>query len=85
MRGGPTGLSHVWKNEFDMLYRETDTEPRFMILSLQTWAAGRPAPLRILKPFLERVTAHNDVQFARCCEIATWCKPATLTANKMSN
>ena len=24
MRGGPDGLAHVWKNEFDVLYRESD-------------------------------------------------------------
>jgi hypothetical protein len=48
-----------------------------MILSLQTWATGRPAPLRTLKQFLERVTTYNDIQFARCSEIARWCdRPA---------
>lgn len=77
MRGGPSGLAQTWKNEFDVLYRETDTGPRFMILSLQTWATGRPAPLRTLSQFLERVTTYNDIQFARCSELAGWCgRPA---------
>jgi hypothetical protein len=27
----------------------------------------------VLRQFIERVTARNDVQFARCAEIAAWC------------
>jgi peptidoglycan-N-acetylglucosamine deacetylase len=74
MRGGPDGLAGVWNSEFDVLYRESEHVSRFMILSIQTWATGRPAPLRTLKQFIERVAGHNDVQFARCGEIAKWCK-----------
>mgnify|MGYP001191853943 FL=1 len=81
MRGGPSGLASVWNNEFDVLYRESDQEPRFLILSLSTWASGRPTPLRTLRKFLERVIAHNDVQFARCSEIAQWC---TATASSQA-
>jgi peptidoglycan/xylan/chitin deacetylase (PgdA/CDA1 family) len=73
MRGGPSGIASAWNNEFDVLYRESEGEPRFLILSLTTWATGRPTPLRTLRKFLERVIAHNDVQFARCAEIAQWC------------
>jgi peptidoglycan/xylan/chitin deacetylase (PgdA/CDA1 family) len=73
MRGGPSGIASAWNNEFDVLYRESEREPRFLILSLTTWASGRPTPLRTLRMFLERVIAHNDVQFARCADIATWC------------
>ena len=47
--------------------------PRFMILSIQTWATGRPAPLRTLKQFIERLKQYNDIQFARCGDIAAWC------------
>lgn len=72
MRGGPDGLADVWASEFDVLYRESAREPRFMILSIQTWATGRPAPLRVLKQFIQRVVDHNDVQFARCGEVAAW-------------
>jgi len=73
MRGGPDGLASAWNSEFDVLYRETETAPRFMVLSIQTWATGRPNALRVLKHFIERLTAHNDVQFARCENIAAWC------------
>lgn len=75
MRGGPDGLANVWNSEFDVLYRESESAPRFMILSIQTWATGRPAPLRTLRQFIERVSAHNDVCFSRCSEIAGWCDP----------
>jgi peptidoglycan/xylan/chitin deacetylase (PgdA/CDA1 family) len=77
VRGGPSGLGHVWKNEFNMLYREALEAPRFMILSLQTWATGRPTPLRTLEQFLERVTAYNDIQFARCGDVVDWCGGAS--------
>ena len=73
MRGGPDGLADVWNSEFDVLYRESDRASRFMILSIQTWATGRPAPLRTLKRFIERVTTHNDTCFARCRDVAGWC------------
>ncbi len=73
MRGGYDGLANVWNSEFDMLYRESERASRFMILSIQTWASGRPAPLRTLRHFIERLKAHNDIQFARCHEIAGWC------------
>lgn len=82
MRGGPGGLASVWNNEFDMLYRESDQEPRFLILSLSTWACGRPTPLRTLRKFLERVIAHNDVQFVRCSEIAQWCTAAATVGSQ---
>ncbi len=59
------------------LYREAADNSRFMILSLQTWASGRPTPLRTLRTFLERITAHNDIRFASCGEIAAWCNPNT--------
>jgi allantoinase len=73
MRGGPDGLANVWDCEFEVLYREAASAPRFMIISMQTWAIGKPTPLRTLRQFLERVMAHNDVRFARCDEIAGWC------------
>lgn len=72
-RGGPDGLSDVWNSEFDVLYRESAVAPRFMILSIQTWATGRPAPLRSLRQFIARVAAHDETRFALCGEIAAWC------------
>jgi peptidoglycan/xylan/chitin deacetylase (PgdA/CDA1 family) len=81
MRGGPSGIAAAWNNEFDVLYRESEKEPRFLILSLATWASGRPTPLRTLRKFLERVIAHNDVQFARCADIADWCNGSASKKN----
>jgi peptidoglycan/xylan/chitin deacetylase (PgdA/CDA1 family) len=73
VRGGPSGAAAAWNNEFDVLYRESEQQPRFLILSLTTWAIGRPTPLRALRQFLERVIGHNDIQSARCADIANWC------------
>jgi peptidoglycan/xylan/chitin deacetylase (PgdA/CDA1 family) len=80
-RGGPDGLSDVWNSEFEVLYRESATSARFMILSIQTWATGRPAPLRVLKQFIRRAADHNDVCFAQCGDIAGWCSPKSNSDN----
>jgi peptidoglycan/xylan/chitin deacetylase (PgdA/CDA1 family) len=71
-RGGPDGLASVWNNEFEVLYRESEKFPRLLTLSLQTWATGRPAPLRILSQFLERLGGHEEFRFARCSDVAAW-------------
>lgn len=81
MRGGPDGLANVWNCEFDVLYRESERAPRFMVLSIQTWATGRPAIIPTLRRFIERLVAHNDIQFARCEEIAGWCNETTKAHN----
>jgi peptidoglycan-N-acetylglucosamine deacetylase len=73
MKGGPDGLTDVWDCEFEALYRESEHGSRFMILSIQTWATGRPASLRALQQFVARLKAYNDVRFACCSEIAAWC------------
>jgi peptidoglycan/xylan/chitin deacetylase (PgdA/CDA1 family) len=72
MRGGPDGLLNVWESEFEVLYKESETVPRYLILSIQTWATGRPAPLRTLRQFIERLKRHNDVQFTCCDDLARW-------------
>lgn len=71
-RGGPDGLANVWNNEFEVLYGESERSQRFLILSLQTWATGRPAPLRILRQFLDRLVGHEEFWFARCGDISKW-------------
>jgi len=71
-RGGPDGLASVWNNELDVLYQESEKAPRLMNLSLQTWATGRPATLRVLGRLLERLVGHEEFRFAQCNEIAAW-------------
>jgi peptidoglycan-N-acetylglucosamine deacetylase len=72
-RGGPDGLSNVWNNEFEVLYSESEKARRCLILSMQTWATGRPAALRVLRQFLDRLVGHEELSFARCAELANWC------------
>lgn len=76
VRSGPDGLADIWAGEFDVLYRESAQAPRFQIVSIQTWATGRPAPLRSLKRFIERTLQYNDVAFVRCTDVAAWCTAA---------
>ena len=71
-RGGPDGLASVWNNELDVLYQESEKAPRLINLSLQTWATGRPANLRMLERLLERMVGHEEFRFAQCSEIADW-------------
>ena len=80
-RGGPDGLADVWDSEFEVLYRESASGTRFMILSIQTWATGRPAPLRVLRQFIRRVIDHNDVRFTQCGEIARWASAESKSEN----
>ena len=46
-----------------------------MILSLQTWAAGRPTPLRTLKQFLNASWPITTFNSRSCSDIAGWCEP----------
>jgi hypothetical protein len=62
----------VWNNELDVLYQESEKAPRLMNLSLQTWATGRPASLRVLGRLLERLIGHEEFRIAQCSEIAAW-------------
>lgn len=73
MRGGPDGLANAWTYEFDVLHREAQDARRFMIISMQTWATGRPTPLRTLKHFIQHVMTYNDVEITRCDRLAAWC------------
>jgi peptidoglycan/xylan/chitin deacetylase (PgdA/CDA1 family) len=72
-RGGPDGLANAWESELALLYEESQRAPRFLILSLQTWAAGRPVILLTLKKFIERLSSLAGVRFTRCIDIAHWC------------
>ena len=78
MRGGPDGLANVWKSEFDVLYRESEHgaalhDPKHPDLG------DRPAgaAARRCRQFIERLRRHNDIQFARCGEIAGWCSKSS--------
>jgi hypothetical protein len=55
-----------------VLYKESEKGPRLMNLSLQTWATGRPATLRVLGRLLDRLVGHEEFRFAQCSEIAAW-------------
>jgi len=75
-RGGPDGLEDAWNSEFDVLHEESAGVSRYMILSLQTWAVGRPAPLRSLNHFIENVSQRNAVRFVTCRSISQWSRSA---------
>ncbi len=82
IRSTPDGLEGIWSSEFDVLYRESARACRLLVLSIQTWVTGRPAPLRSLRRFLQRLVQYNDVQFARCHDIALWSSARALSEKR---
>jgi peptidoglycan/xylan/chitin deacetylase (PgdA/CDA1 family) len=73
MSGGPEGLADAWASEFEVLYQESGTSPRFMTISMQTWVAGRPSTLHVLKQFIRSLKSYNDVQFTHCSDLISCC------------
>ena len=60
----------VWTDEFDVLYREADTEPRLLSVNWHQCMLGRPAVSKVLDDLLAHIKKHDGVWFARGCDIA---------------
>jgi allantoinase len=58
------------RDSFDMLYRESETEPRMMSLALHDRLTGRPGRAIGLEKFLDHVMKHDDVWICRGVDIA---------------
>jgi len=58
------------KDTFDTLYEEGAEAPKMMSVGMHCRLVGRPGRIAALKRFLEYVTAHQDVWFARRIDIA---------------
>ena len=58
------------KDSFDMLYRESASEPRMMSLALHERLSGRPGRAEGLARFLDYVLKHDGVWICRGIDIA---------------
>jgi allantoinase len=68
--GNHRNILQMWKDEFDVLYRESESEPRFYSISWHQCRLGRPALSQILDELLAYISGHAGVWFARGDEIA---------------
>jgi len=57
---------------FDRLYRESETQAKFMPVALHPWIAGTPHRIDYLDELLRYVRAREGVTFMRGGEIADW-------------
>lgn len=70
----PFGSHHdmlsVWRDEFEVLYRESEAEPRLLSINWHQCMLGRPALSKVLDDILAHLKGHDKVWFARGCDVA---------------
>jgi peptidoglycan-N-acetylglucosamine deacetylase len=70
--GAPRALLQVWRDEFDVLHRESRQKAALMSLACHVCLTGRPAVSLALDEFLAHVRRHPDVWVATGAEIAAF-------------
>lgn len=60
----------IWIDEFDVLYGESQTEPRLFSVNWHQCILGRPALSKMLDELLGYIERREGVWFARGCDIA---------------
>jgi peptidoglycan/xylan/chitin deacetylase (PgdA/CDA1 family) len=68
--GSHRDMLAVWMDEFDVLYRESEAEPRLLSINWHQCMLGRPAVSKVLDELLGHIKRHKGVWFARGCDIA---------------
>ncbi|MBI4526689.1 MAG: polysaccharide deacetylase family protein [Deltaproteobacteria bacterium] len=68
----PRELLQIWKDNFDWIYEEGETNPGFMSLGLHPFLIGRPFRTVILREFLRYAKGHPRVWFARGIDMANY-------------
>ena len=68
--GSHRDMLAVWMDEFDVLYREAETEPRLLSINWHQCMLGRPALSKVLDDLLSHIKKHDGVWFARGCDVA---------------
>jgi peptidoglycan/xylan/chitin deacetylase (PgdA/CDA1 family) len=67
-------------DHFDTIYREGETQPRFMCIALHPYMMGAPHRIRHLDRALAHIKGHKDVWFATGSEIAAWYRAKAMSA-----
>jgi len=68
----PRDLLQMWKDCFDCLYEEGETDPKFMMWGNHPFVGGRPFRAQLLREFIRYAKSHSKVWFAAAGEIARW-------------
>ncbi len=68
----PRELLELWKDCFDYLFEEGETDPKFMIWGNHPFVGGRPYRAMVLREFIRYAKGHPKVWFARAGDIAKW-------------
>ena len=68
--GSHRDMLAVWLDEFDVLYRESEKEPRLLSINWHQCMLGRPALSKVLDDLLGHIKQHKGVWFARGCDVA---------------
>ncbi|MFQ5902174.1 MAG: polysaccharide deacetylase family protein [Candidatus Binatia bacterium] len=68
----PRELLQLWKDCFDYLYEEGESDPKFMIWGNHPFVGGRPYRALLLCEFIRYAKGHSKVWFARAGDIAKW-------------
>ncbi len=68
----PRDLLQMWKDCFDCLYEEGESDPKFMMWGNHPFVGGRPFRALLLREFIRYAKSHKSVWFATAGEIAKW-------------
>jgi len=68
--GSHRDMLSVWQDEFDVLYQESEAEPRLLSINWHQCMLGRPALSKVLDDILAHIKRHDKVWFARGCDVA---------------
>ncbi|MFQ5913437.1 MAG: polysaccharide deacetylase family protein [Nitrospinota bacterium] len=71
-RNTPADLYGMWKDEFDVLYAESEADPKMFIFQNHPFVMGRAHRAKYFEMFLSYIKGHEDVWFARCIDVADW-------------
>jgi peptidoglycan/xylan/chitin deacetylase (PgdA/CDA1 family) len=68
----PRDLLQMWKDTFDCLYEEGESDPKFMMWGNHPFVGGRPFRAILLREFIRYAKSHSKVWFAPAGEVAKW-------------
>lgn len=73
-RNTPSQLYECLRDEFDVLYKESDKTPKMFIFQTHPEMTGRPHRAKHFDKFLEYAKQHDGIWFARIIDVANWWK-----------
>jgi peptidoglycan/xylan/chitin deacetylase (PgdA/CDA1 family) len=68
----PREILQMWKDCFDWLYEEGETDPKFMMWGNHPFVGGRPFRAPLLREFIRYAKSHSKVWFTTAGNVAKW-------------